>query len=84
MSYSIKIKGSAAKSLNKLPEPVRRRLIKAIDRLALNPHAGKALHGELGGLRRIRVGNFRVVYNLIRQELVVLVVRIGNRKDVYR
>ncbi len=40
MSYSIKIKGSAAKSLNKLPEPVRRRLIKAIDRLALDPHAG--------------------------------------------
>ncbi len=84
MSYSIQIKGSAAKSLNKLPEPVRKRLIEAIDRLAQDPHAGRILHGEFRGLRRIRVGSYRVVYNLMREQLVVLVVRIGNRKDVYR
>ena len=84
MSYSIKIKSSAAKALKRIDVTERTRLVQAIDRLADEPSAGAALKGEFGGLRRLRVGRYRIIYEAIHQELTVLVVRIGHRKDVYR
>ncbi|HVT14904.1 MAG TPA: type II toxin-antitoxin system RelE/ParE family toxin [Thermoanaerobaculia bacterium] len=84
MSFSIKIKASAAKSLRALPRAERERLAAAIDRLADEPHAGGALKGELSGLRRVRVGRYRIVYEALDRELIVLIVRIGHRREVYR
>lgn len=52
--------------------------------LCESPAAGSALKGEFEGLRRLRVGRFRVVYEWQRSELVILVVRIGLRREVYR
>jgi mRNA interferase RelE/StbE len=46
--------------------------------------AGSALKGEFEGLRRLRLGPYRVVYKWQRSELVILVVRIGHRREVYR
>ncbi len=84
MTYSIRIKGSAAKSLRRIaPEP-RRRLVEAINRLAHEPAAGGVLKGEFSGLRRLRVGDYRIVYEVIDNELTILVVRIAHRRDVYR
>ena len=82
--YSIKIKASAAKALRKIDSRDRRRLIEAINRLAHERSAGSALKGEFSGLRRLRVGNYRVIYETINDELTVLVVRISHRKEVYR
>lgn len=84
MSYSIKIKQSAAKSLARIDRPERERIIQRIDQLAENPGAGSVLKGEFSGLRRIRIGTYRVVYEVRDAELVVLVVRIGHRREVYR
>jgi len=42
------------------------------------------MKGELTGLRRVRVGNYRVVYEIAARELLVLVVRIGHRREIYR
>jgi mRNA interferase RelE/StbE len=84
VSYSVKIKASAAKTLRKLPQPIRLRLVEAIDRLAAEPHAGSILKGELSGLRRLRVGEYRLIYEVIRDQLTVLVVRVGHRREVYR
>lgn len=75
VSYSIRIKGSAAKELRRLPTEDRRRLVEAIDRLAEEPLAGSALKGEFSGLRRLRVGQYRIIYEALRAELTVLVVR---------
>jgi mRNA interferase RelE/StbE len=61
VSYSVSIKQSAAKALAKIACEDRQRIIDAIDQLATNPAAGGALKGEYAGLRRIRVGNYRVV-----------------------
>ena len=58
------------------------RLIEAIDRLAVTPSAGGALKGEFEGLRRLRVGRYRIIYEVIEDDLVVLVVRVADRKDV--
>ena len=84
MTYSVGIKASAVKALQRIAAPDRRRLIEAIDRLAREPHAGGVLKGEFAGLRRLRVGPYRIVYEIQRRELTVLVVRIGHRRDVYR
>ncbi len=84
MSFSIRIKGSAAKELERVAKPNRARIIEAIDRLAENPFLGNALKGELRGLRRLRVGDYRVLYEVQDDALLVLVVRIAHRRDVYR
>ena len=84
MSYSIKIKASAAKALRRIDRQDREQLVNAIDRLATEPSAGAALKGEFGGLRRLRVGRYRIIYEALHQELVVLVVRVGHRRDVYQ
>ena len=84
MRCSLRIKRSAAKALAALPMADRLRMVAAIDRLCETPTAGSALKGEFEGLRRLRVGRYRVVYEWQQQQLVVLVVRIGHRKDVYR
>jgi mRNA interferase RelE/StbE len=84
MRCSLRIKRSAAKALAALPRPDRLRVVAAIDKLCETPAAGSALKGEFEGLRRLRVGRYRIVYEWQQQQLVVLVVRIGHRKDVYR
>ena len=82
--YSIKIKASAARALRKIDPVDRRRVVAAIDRLAHERSAGSALKGEFGGLRRLRVGRYRIIYETIHEELTVLVVRVGHRREVYR
>ena len=84
MSYSVRIKRSAATELAHVPQPARVRLVHAIDSLREQPAAGALLKGGLLGLRRLRVGDYRIVYEMLDDELVVLVVRIAHRRDAYR
>lgn len=84
VSYSIRIRRSAARELRRIPPPHRTRIIHAIDSLGEHPLAGSVLKGGLRGLRRIRVGRYRVVYEVQDDELVVLVIRVSHRKDAYR
>jgi len=84
MRCSLQIKRSAAKALAALPRADRLRVVAAIDLLCDTPAAGSALKGEFEGLRRLRVRHYRVVYEWQRNELLILVVRIGHRREVYR
>ncbi len=84
MSYSVRIKRSATRELAQIARRDRERLVYAIDRLGEQPHVGYPLKGDLQGLRRIRVGDYRVVYEVLDDELVVLVVRIAHRREAYR
>ena len=84
MPYSLKIKQSAFKELQKINKNERSRIISAIDALQNNPHIGKILKGDYSGLRRIRIGNYRVIYEINEGEVIVLVLRIAHRKQVYR
>jgi mRNA interferase RelE/StbE len=82
--YSLKIKQSALKELQKINKQERTRVIAAIEQLAVNPHIGKLLKGEFSGLRRIRSGNYRVIYEINEGEVLILVLRIAHRKQVFR
>jgi len=84
VSFSIRIKESAARELRRVAKPDRTRIVAAIDRLAETPHLGAALKGDLRGLRRLRAGDYRIVYEIRDEELVVLVVRVAHRRDAYR
>ncbi len=84
MRYAIRIKASAARELQRIEKSKRERLIAAIDRLAENPFAGSALKGELRGLRRIRVGDYRLLYEVRERDLLVLVLRAAHRREAYR
>ena len=85
MAYAVAFKPAAVRQLRKLPEDGRRRVAARIDALAAEPRQAdaEALQGA-SDLYRIRVGDYRVVYQLQRTALVILVVRIGHRRDVYR
>jgi len=84
MIYSVSIKQSVLKSLKNIAHEDRLRIIEAIEQLKTNPAAGGVLKGEYSGLRRIRIGSYRVVYEAHDEQLTVLVIRIGHRREVYR
>ncbi|OQY23969.1 MAG: addiction module toxin RelE [Desulfobacteraceae bacterium 4572_35.2] len=84
MPYLLTIKKSALKELQSISKNERKRIVIAIDRLVDNPHGGKQLKGGLSGLRRIRVGNYRVVYEINDTKVTILVLRIAHRQHVYQ
>jgi mRNA interferase RelE/StbE len=83
--YSIRFVESAARSLKKLPVRPRLRIAARIEALADNPYppGTRKMAGEEHAYR-IRIGDYRVVYDVLEDVIVVLVLRIGHRKDVYR
>jgi mRNA interferase RelE/StbE len=83
-SYSLRIKRSAAKEIEALPLKDRRRVVARIESLAENarPAGAEKLSGE--DKYRLRQGNYRILYEIVDAELVVTVVKVGNRRDVYR
>jgi mRNA interferase RelE/StbE len=85
VAYRLELKHSAAKSLSKLPRPAQRAIAEVLEGLAENPrpHGVTKLSGE-EDLYRVRAGDYRVVYTIRDKVLLVLVVRIAHRKDVYR
>lgn len=88
MVWRISYAQTAMQQLRKLDRSVAARILKYMDeRIAVQDdprRLGKALSGPMGDLWRYRVGDFRVVCHIQDNELCVLVVRIGNRKEVYK
>jgi len=83
-NYSVRIKRSAAKELEGIPLKDRRRIVHRIDALGTDPRPPgcEKLSGE--EKYRLRQGDYRVLYEIVNRELIVMVVKIGNRRDVYR
>ncbi len=85
MTYSILLAPPAERQLRSLTDLVQKRIVKRLKSLRENPRpqGTKKLTGE-EDLYRIRDGDCRIIYTIQDKELIVLVVKIGNRKDVYR
>jgi mRNA interferase RelE/StbE len=83
--YRVQFKSSAAQQLDRLDGGVRARVDRKIDELTENPRpaGAKKLKGS-SELWRVRVGDYRIIYSIQDDVLVVLVVKIGHRGDVYR
>lgn len=74
----------AVKEAASLQMSDRGRVFAAVDDLRKNPLKGKIMSSEWKGFRRLRVGAFRVIYAFDGMELLVSVVRVGHRREVYR
>lgn len=83
--YKVTIKKSAARAIAKLPRNVVNRLLPPLKKLADDPRppGAKKLQGETD-LWRIRIGNYRVVYSIEDTILIVDVIQVAHRKDIYR
>lgn len=83
-TYKIKLSRISVKTLKKLPQRVAARIFLHIQDLTVEPRPNgvKKLSGY--PYYRIRVGDYRVVYDIQDRELTILVVEIGHRKDIYR
>lgn len=82
--HSIELTPLAAKQIQKLSREIQVRIGRAIDKLSNSPFPSgfKKLAGQ-GDLYRIRVGDYRIVYQFKAGKLVILIVRVGHRKDIY-
>ena len=82
-TYKVLLKKSAAKELEKVPEKDRKKVIKNIRDLSLDPRPQgvKKLSGQ--EKYRIRQGNYRILYQIVDEELIIYVVGVGHRKDIF-
>ena len=85
MAYRLFFKKSVTKDLKRLGRESTRRILQAIrEKLLPNPRAGKPLKGKDGVLWSFRVGEYRVIYTFSDRDLIVLVIRVGHRREIYR
>lgn len=83
MRYEVEISPQAAKHLRKINKPDRLRIVAAIELLAENPYppTARRLVGRVEF--RIRVGDCRIIYTVAKRQLVVEVIDVGHRRDIY-
>lgn len=88
MSYTVRLTPAAERQLDRLPRNAQSRVEKKIDALAQNPlpqGVKKLQDSPLGAnLYRVKAGDYRIVYQIEQNVLVVLIVKIGNRRDIYK
>ncbi len=83
--YQVKVVGAAKRQLRKLSKENQRRILNGIEKLSQNPrpHGYKRLEGQ-ENLFRVRIGDYRIVYETHDDVLFVLVLIIAHRREVYR
>ncbi len=83
--YKVEISSTAEKQLRKLTSPDRERIVRALVGLGDDPHpVGSRKLSGYPDVFRIRVGMYRVLYSVEGRRLIVIILKIGHRKDVYR
>lgn len=84
--YKVKLSNRATKDLKKIRKEISKKVIESLELLSINPFAEVLNTKKLkvnGNLYRIRIGDYRVIYEIKSDLLIILVVRVGHRKDVY-
>ena len=82
MAYNVVYKKSVHRDLKRLSKPEAKRILDLIETdLIKKPEANPALKGQFAGLRKYRIGDYRVIYAILGTE--VLILRVGDRKDIF-
>lgn len=83
--YNICFTRTSKKQFESLPSKAKKEITKMLEEeIAHNPLLGKPLHGTLKGLRSQRAGNLRIIYQIMKNELVIMVINLEHRKKVYQ
>lgn len=83
MPFDIVLSAESEDFIKKCDKDIRNRIIKSLRKLENEPESGKPLTSILTGLWSLRIGDYRVIYQIKNNELIILVVKIGHRKNVY-
>jgi mRNA interferase RelE/StbE len=81
--YKVVFKNSAERFFRKLDKFAQQRIVKRLRLLRENPFLGKPLIGNLAGAWSLRVGKYRVIYQIKQEELIIFVLDVGHRKNIY-
>jgi mRNA interferase RelE/StbE len=84
MVYRVEFVPRAKKELDALDRQVRVRIIKALAKLAVEPHRASNVKALQGGGFRLRIGDYRVLYTIEDSALLVLIIKVAHRREVYR
>lgn len=81
--YSVNLDKNVKIFLKKLDKPEQERILDKLDNLKTNPELGKPLTGNLTGLRSLRIGDYWAIYRILHEKLIVFVIKVGHRKNIY-
>lgn len=81
--YKLVYTEEAKKRIARLDEPLKAKILEAAQQIAKDPAIGKPLTRELKGRFSYRIGDYRIIYKVYRTEIVVLILTVGHRRDVY-
>ena len=84
--YRIRVLQAASRDLERLDKPTGRRIVQRIHWLAENLDSIRleALTGDLAGLYKLRIGDYRVIYEVLWEEETIVIHAIGHRREIYR
>ena len=83
MPFKVVLSAESAEFIRKCDKAVRNRILKSLKKLEDEPEKGKPLTSILTGLWSLRIGDYRAIYQIKNNELIILVIKIGHRKNVY-
>ena len=83
-SYKIEVAKKVRKSFQNIPKKDALRILQAIEHLAEDPRPAGAKKLKDEELYRIRIGVYRIIYEIVEDTLIITVVKVGHRKDIYK
>ena len=84
MQYSIDYLAAATKVIQKLPRDTQRRILSQIEKLTANPRPPGSIKLTGQDAYRLRLGSYRVIYSIFNRRLLIVVIDVGHRREVYR
>lgn len=82
--YTIQYTKEAKKKIEKLDPSILVIIRKSIESLSSNPYKGKPLSYELAGLRSLRTTDYRIIYRIKEERLIIIVISVGHRREIYK
>ena len=82
--YRVFFTREAKRNVEKLDPSIRKIIQKAIESLAVNPAKGKLLVYDLAGLHSFRTSDYRIIYRVKERRLIIIIIAVGHRKEVYK
>lgn len=82
--YRVQIRKKAKKELDNIPKERRNRILASLIYLATDPFIGEPLKGEYQGYYSLHMHPYRIIYQIYKQQLLILVIRVRHRKDAYK
>jgi mRNA interferase RelE/StbE len=85
VAYTVEVAPAAQRQIRKLDSETQRRVLKVLEQLGAEPRPHDSIKLQAAeDFYRVRIGDYRVIYEISDRRLVVLVLKVGNRRDIYR